>query len=157
MSSTVELATPPARDLEVVDPQERLRGYHAHIYFGPETRGAVEALLRALRASPAMVAVRTIGRLHDRPVGPHPRPSVQLEIPAAGAGLALSWLALNRGDLTVFVHAITDDEFWDHVHNAMWMGEMLPLVNLECLENPNGHSLDAYRGQGADGRPSRMP
>lgn len=146
---TSAIGTPTVHDPQVVDPQDRLRGYHAHVYFGPETRGAVEALLRALRASPAMAAVQTIGRLHDRPVGPHPRPSVQLEVPLAGAGLVLSWLALNRGDLTVFVHAITDDEVWDHVHNAMWMGEMLPLVNLECLDNPNGRSLDAFRGRGS--------
>jgi DOPA 4,5-dioxygenase len=42
------------------------------------------------------------------------------------------WLALNRGDLTVFVHPNTGAALADHSAHAIWLGESLAL-NLEAL------------------------
>jgi DOPA 4,5-dioxygenase len=40
----------------------------------------------------------------------------------------LSWLALNRGDLTVFVHPNTGQALEDHRDRAIWLGQQVPLV-----------------------------
>lgn len=45
----------------------------------------------------------------------------------------VGWLALNRGGLIVFTHALTGDDIKDHTDHAIWMGAMLEL-NLSALE-----------------------
>ena len=42
------------------------------------------------------------------------------------------WLALNRGDLTVFVHPNTGDALADHSAHVIWLGESRAL-NLDAL------------------------
>ena len=126
-------------------PTPVLSGYHVHIYYASKTKEQLTALLRRLRDSEVGTSIRSIGQCHDRPVGPHPCPSVQIDVAPEAIAKILPWLALNRGELTVYIHLNTGDELWDHVHNTIWMGEMLELVNLECLENPNHRDLDEMR------------
>ena len=38
------------------------------------------------------------------------------------------WLALNRGDLTIFVHPNTGQDLEDHRDRAIWLGQQVPLV-----------------------------
>ena len=45
-----------------------IRGFHAHVYFGPDT--VVQA--RALCTEAAARFGVTMGRMHEKPVGPHP-------------------------------------------------------------------------------------
>ena len=42
--------------------------------------------------------------------------------------LLLSWLTLNRSDLTVFVHPNTGQDLEDHRDRAIWLGRHEPLV-----------------------------
>ena len=60
--------------------------------------------------------------MHDGPVGPHPRGSCQLTVPAERFGEAAQWLALNRGAFTVFAHACTGDDLADHTDHVIWFG-----------------------------------
>lgn len=94
--------------------------WHAHVYFDASSREAARALREAIDATlPGRV---TIGRFHEKPVGPHPMWSFQLGVAAADLSHVLGWLALNRGGLDVFVHPNTDDELRDHRDAALWLG-----------------------------------
>jgi DOPA 4,5-dioxygenase len=68
-----------------------------------------------------------VGHFHQRPVGPHPRGSVQLTVPAERFGEVASWLAVRRAGLTVFAHASKVDDRADHTHNVIWFGPTEPL------------------------------
>ena len=100
-----------------------IAGFHAHVYFD---EGTTEQA-RALCEEAARRFGVTMGRMHERLVGPHPRWSCQLAFPPALFGEVVPWLALARNGLTVFIHPETGDELGDHRDRAIWMGEMLPL------------------------------
>ncbi|WP_193170491.1 DOPA 4,5-dioxygenase family protein [Nisaea nitritireducens] len=93
-------------------------GYHAHVYFDA---GSAEAA-RALREVIERQFDIEMGRFHEKPVGPHPRWSYQVAFKPEQFGDIIPWLALNRGDLTVFVHAETGNELADHTQHVIWLG-----------------------------------
>ena len=95
-----------------------IENFHAHIYFDPEE---VEQA-RALGAAAHDRFGVPVGHYHTRPVGPHPRGSVQLTVPPGEFGDFAQWLALNRGDLTIFAHANTGDDLADHTRHVIWFG-----------------------------------
>ena len=68
------------------------------------------------------------GRFHEKPVGPHPRFSYQVAFRNDQLAPLLSWLTLNRGDLTVFIHPNTGHDLEDHRDRAIWMGQQVPLI-----------------------------
>lgn len=100
-----------------------LRGFHAHIYFNPDELGTAQRL--AHEASTLFNA--TVGRFHERPVGPHPRGSCQLTIAKERFGEFTEWAALNRLGLTIFAHAETGDDLADHSAHVIWFGPSEPL------------------------------
>jgi DOPA 4,5-dioxygenase len=100
-----------------------IRDFHAHIYFNPDE--VDEA--RALGASASAKFGVAEGHYHLRPVGPHPRGSCQLTVPAGQFGDVAQWLVLNRGHLTIFAHANTGDDLADHTRHVIWFGESEPL------------------------------
>jgi DOPA 4,5-dioxygenase len=73
-----------------------------------------------------------LGRWHDTPVGPHPCGSYQIAFGPELFATLVPWLALNRGDLTVFVHPNTGQALADHSAHVMWLGESRAL-NLDAL------------------------
>src|SRR5262249_60925698 len=77
------------------------------------------------------------GRFHEKPVGPHPRFSYQVHFKNEQLAPFVSWLALNRGDLTVFVHPNTGEDLEDHRDRAIWLGEQVPLI-LDVLKQEGG-------------------
>lgn len=95
-----------------------IRDFHAHIYFDPEQ---VELAKQLAAAAQQRFGV-PVGHFHLRPVGPHPRGSVQLTVPAEQFGDVGQWLALNRGALTIFVHANTGEDLADHTQHVIWFG-----------------------------------
>jgi DOPA 4,5-dioxygenase len=103
-----------------------IRDFHAHIYFDP---GQVEEA-RVLGAAAKERFGVPVGRYHLRPVGPHPRGSVQLTIPPEQFGDFAQWLVGNRGGLTIFAHANTGDDLADHTRHVIWFGpsEVLDLA-----------------------------
>ncbi len=100
-----------------------LTGFHAHVYYDAGTLAQARELCE--RAS-AQFPV-TMGRMHERPVGPHPCWSCQLAFDPDQFGTVIPWLALHRGGLVVFIHTQTGDDLKDHTDHAMWMGQMMEL------------------------------
>jgi aromatic ring-cleaving dioxygenase len=101
----------------------RINGYHAHVYFDADSIDDARSLCEeaARRFQVAM------GRVHDKPVGPHPSWSCQLAFEPALFGTVVPWLALNRGQLVILVHPETGDPLRDHRDHALWMGQVLAL------------------------------
>ncbi len=113
-----------------VRPPSDIQSWHAHVYFGADTREAAWAL-RELVARELGARVE-IGRFHERPVGPHPAWTYQLAFDAHQFAHVVSWLALNHGSLDVFIHPNTGDALSDHRDGALWLGKSYPLI-LEAL------------------------
>lgn len=101
----------------------QIRSYHAHVYFDAATIDRARDICE--RAS-SLFGLR-MGRVHEKPVGPHPMWSCQLEFGPGKAGEVIGWLATNRAGLTVFTHPETGNALKDHTEHAIWMGEMLQL------------------------------
>ena len=68
-----------------------------------------------------------MGRVHEKPVGPHPQWSCQLAFGQDLFDQVMPWLALHRDGLVVFAHPETGDDLADHRDHGIWMGTGLPL------------------------------
>ena len=77
---------------QVPEPLNQIAGYHAHVYYDSATREQARQLCDAAGKRFAL----TVGRMHDNPVGPHPRGSCQLTFAADRLAEVLPWLVLNR-------------------------------------------------------------
>lgn len=95
-----------------------ITGYHAHVYYDAASKERAARLRAALEAAFEV----TLGRWHDRPVGPHPCGSYQVAFAPELFGALVPWLALNRDGLTVFIHPRTGDDVPDHRDYAIWLG-----------------------------------
>ena len=100
-----------------------IRGFHAHVYFDANT---VEQA-RTLCTAAAERFGATMGRLHEKPVGPHPDWSCQLAFEPEAFGKLIPWLAMNRRGLVIFTHPLSDNPLVDHRDRALWMGAARPL------------------------------
>lgn len=98
--------------------EPQIENFHAHIYFDRHELARAQELARTARQRFGVA----IGHFHQRPVGPHPRGSVQMTVPTDRFGELATWLAVSRGGLTIFAHASTGDDKQDHVHNVVWFG-----------------------------------
>lgn len=102
---------------------QHITGYHAHVYFDAGSVDQTRVLCAAARDRFGV----EMGRVHEKPVGPHPMWSCQLAAtPDQFAGL-LPWLALNRDGLIVFAHPETGDPLADHRDHGIWLGTGLAL------------------------------
>ena len=101
----------------------QITGYHAHVYFDADTVSQA----RQLCEQAAEVFGVDMGRVHEKPVGPHPMWSCQLAASPAQFANLLSWLALNRNGLIVFCHPDTSDHLADHRDHGIWLGTGLAL------------------------------
>lgn len=109
-------------------PPRRIVGYHAHVYFNAQTLPQA----RTLCETAAQHFPLKMGRVHEKPVGPHPDWSCQLAFKAALFADVIPWLMLHRNGLVVFIHPITGNDLVDHRDYALWMGAVRPL-NLSVL------------------------
>ncbi len=100
-----------------------IKDFHAHVYFDADTLDQARALCEQARDTFGI----EMGRVHEKPVGPHPDWSCQLAFGPEKFADVVPWLALNRNGLTVFVHPETGDGLKDHTEHAMWMGQIRPL------------------------------
>lgn len=96
----------------------RIIDFHAHIYFDP---GEVEKA-RALAAAANQRFDLPGGHFHLQPVGPHPRGSCQLTVRPEQFGEFANWIVLNRGELTIFAHALSGNGKADHTRHVIWFG-----------------------------------
>lgn len=106
-----------------------IQGYHSHVYYDAATMAQARELCEAAAQHFNVV----MGRMHQRPVGPHPDWSCQLAYEADLLNQLLPWLAMHRNGLVIFTHPITGDNLRDHRDYAIWMGAVRPL-NLGMFE-----------------------
>ena len=101
-----------------------------HVVFGnvvlTESRDAY--LARTVATDVAERFGASVGHFHTRPVGPHPRGSVQLTVAPDRFGEVACWLPLHRRGLTVFAHPSTGDDRSDHTKHVIWFGPSEPLA-----------------------------
>ena len=101
----------------------RIYEFHVHIYFDPAEVDRARTLAAALVGEFDL----PVGHFHTRPVGPHPRGSVQLTVPTERFGAVATALSVGRAGLTIFAHASTGDDLADHSRNVIWFGPSEPL------------------------------
>jgi DOPA 4,5-dioxygenase len=97
---------------------DKIESFHAHVYYDAPTQAQAQKLCEAAGKTFGV----KVGRMHDDPVGPHPRGSCQLTIGKSQFSAVIPWLVLNRGELTVFAHAQTGDALKDHTGHVIWLG-----------------------------------
>ncbi len=102
-----------------------IASWHAHVYFDAQSRDAAKAFRDVVAARFGNRV--SIGRFHERPVGPHPQWSFQVAFAPAELADVVSWLALNHGALDVFLHPNTGDPLRDHRDCALWIGRSYAL------------------------------
>ena len=100
-----------------------IKGYHAHVYYAPETRVIAERV----RATIGDRFQARLGSWHDEPVGPHLVAMYQVAFAVEEFPAFVPWLMLNREGLNILVHPLTDDNVADHTRFALWLGTPLPL------------------------------
>ncbi|MGB0504816.1 MAG: DOPA 4,5-dioxygenase family protein [Pikeienuella sp.] len=96
------------------------QGFHAHVYFDADSIAQAKSLCEQ---AAERFGIR-MGRMHEKPVGPHPEWSCQLSVPTELFGTVIPWLSKNRNGLTLFIHGETGDHLADHTDYAIWMGKM---------------------------------
>lgn len=106
-----------------------IKSYHAHIYYDADSIDRAHTVIDA--ACKQFDVAR--GRMHEKPVGPHPMWSCQLEASPDVFANLLPWLALNRNGLIVFSHPDTGDVMADHRDHPIWLGGC-PGLRLEIFE-----------------------
>jgi aromatic ring-cleaving dioxygenase len=92
--------------------------YHAHVYYDAATREQADRLCKTVGERFGV----KVGRMHDNPVGPHPRGSCQLTVKTEQFDKVIPWLIQNRNGLTVFAHAQTGHALKDHTDHVIWLG-----------------------------------
>ena len=111
-----------------------IKGYHAHLYFDA---GSIDRARAVCERAAALFSLK-LGRVHERPVGPHPDWSCQLAFKAELFDQVVPWLILNRDGLVVFLHPLTGNELLDHRDRAVWMGAIrqldLSVLSEEAVE-----------------------
>jgi len=102
--------------------------WHAHIYYSAEERAAAEALRNrfvSLTRNGNDPAVLFVGRMMDRPIGPHP--IAQYEVHFREGFEAEIGALIEAADLRALIHPLTDDDLADHTVLARWIGEPVEL------------------------------
>ena len=102
-----------------------IQSWHAHVYFDAGSRDAAWAFREAIVQH--FGAKIEMGRFHERPVGPHPQWSYQIAFAPGKFAEVVGWLALNHGQLDVFLHPNTGDQLSDHRDCAVWIGKAYAL------------------------------
>ena len=110
-----------------------IAGYHAHVYFDLVQREAADRLRGAISERFSV----ELGRVHEKPIGPHAKPMYQVAFSRDEFANIVPWLMLNRAGLSILVHPRTGDDAADHETNALWLGESLP-IDLELLRQHAG-------------------
>jgi DOPA 4,5-dioxygenase len=100
------------------------RGYHAHIYYDPQTTRATAERVCAVIGEKFEVE---FGGFRDEPVGPHPVANVQVIFKPEQFQSVVEWLMFHRAGLDVLVHPLSNDSVDDHSIYAMWLGTPVPL------------------------------
>ncbi|KAF8723383.1 hypothetical protein AX14_009364 [Amanita brunnescens Koide BX004] len=108
-------------------------GFDFHVYYTLDQLEYARNLHQRIKREFPEVFVY---RVWEQPVGPHPTPMFEIQtVTPHQTGALFSFLTVNRGPLSVFVHPHTGDPVRDHTQNAIWMGrpwelrvDFLPII-----------------------------
>lgn len=106
--------------------------YHAHVYFDANTFQFASNLCQHIDERFSL----KVGRLHQKPVGPHTMWSCQILFANSDFDRFVPWLDKNRGELSVLIHADTGDNLADHTTYAYWLGGEVELDLRGFKEQP---------------------
>lgn len=99
------------------------KAYHAHLYYEVTDIQKAHALIQKINENFEL----QIGRVWDRPVGPHPIGSCQVTVTEKDFSIFIPWLMKHRGEIDVFIHACSGDDYLDHTQFVMWLGKSYEL------------------------------
>ncbi len=108
----------------------KIETFHAHVYYDAKTKKSATQLRNQVKKTFNITEKSRnfkIGRWHEKPVGPHPRPMFLIWFKAKEFGNVVPWLSLNHRDLSILVHPQLDDPVTDHTDHAMWLGKPIKL------------------------------
>ncbi|ATH07441.1 4,5-dioxygenase [Halobacteriovorax marinus] len=109
-----------------------VKEYHAHLYYSEENLEVAKQVVEKARE----FGLFSIGRIHERLVGPHPMWSCQLLFKNDELPKAMPWILENREGLIIFMHPDTGNDLEDHTDHAIWIGGKVDL-NLEVFKRGN--------------------
>lgn len=107
----------------------KFKSYHFHLYFNADQIELAKSISKELEELYKV----PVGRVWDRPVGPHPVNSCQVTVSSEKFEEVVSWLLINRKGLDVFIHPEGQDDLADHRDHIMWIGKSYDL-NLEIFK-----------------------
>ena len=105
-----------------------IKAFHFHIYFDFSEVALANSMADELRN----VDYLEVGRVWDKPVGPHPIGSCQVLVKNEDFYKTMEWFLTNRKGFSIFVHPVTGDDLLDHSDYAMWIGDSYKL-NLDMF------------------------
>lgn len=108
----------------------KFKKYHFHIYFEPLELDKVQDLIERLKELENI----SIGRVWNKPVGPHPVGSCQITVLPEKMHEVFTCFLEYRNGLSIFVHPVSGDDWIDHTKYVMWIGDSYRL-NLEFFKN----------------------
>jgi aromatic ring-cleaving dioxygenase len=112
-----------------MDTGVKMDHFHAHIYYDEKTIDKAKRLVKKAES----LNYLEIGRMHEKPVGPHPLWSCQLLCLTKDINKLIPWLMVNREDLTIFIHPLSGNDLDDHSKHVMFLGEAVAL-NLDIFK-----------------------
>ena len=104
---------------------DAIAGFHAHVYFrdAKEREAALDLRVGINRC----IREATLGRVHDRAIGPHPIPMYQIAFDRPLFDRLVPWLMIERRGLSVLIHPLTGDPLPEHSDFASWLGTPIAL------------------------------
>ncbi|MEP3350338.1 MAG: DOPA 4,5-dioxygenase family protein [Marinomonas sp.] len=109
--------------LDTLNIQNTYERYHAHVYFNEETKLIAKELCELSNSKFGL----KVGNFHEKLVGPHPMWSCQISVDSKDFDTFIPWIDENRQGLTIFIHALSGDNMYDHTELTAWLGEEVPL------------------------------
>ncbi len=103
-----------------------IKNYHFHLYY-PLTEDQIQKASAILGKLSEEKQDMPIGRIWERPVGPHPIGSCQVTVETSRFQEMMEWFLKNRNGLSLFIHPDTGNDLADHTEHVIWMGHEHPL------------------------------
>ena len=116
-----------------------ITSYHAHIYWSTDDERERALRIRQWIGERFEVA---LGRVHDKPVGPHTQAMYQVAFTVDVFPRFAPWLMLNRLGLSVLIHPNTGRARDDHLVHALWLGTPLALLGDTLPNEPGTDGID---------------
>ena len=102
---------------------EKIKGYHAHIYFQDDGEKKKAKSLQEAAIKEFSEVDSTYWM--DEPRGPHPVSNFVMEFMCDQYPTVVPWLSLNHDGLSVLIHPMTGDAPTDHSEYALWLGDRI--------------------------------